>query len=257
MAGLGFGTIGLGALDTVAGGIGLLSSNTPNYQEYKPSKEILGAYNSAHGQAMNPTGYTPEETAAFNASMGRGENASYRRGIEMAGGNFGKAISTGIQANNIGARNSFVADDARMKEQNRRYYSGISDQLAKYMQELDNRNVSENNQAMAQEYGNQQKFFGGALNSGLSQIGSYFNQQGLFNFYDQLYGNKTGGAGAVAGGAAGATGGGAAGNGVFGADQYNNPSPLQIPNEQGFPEPAYTDPYGYPVRKRNPYVNAR
>ena len=67
------------------------------------------------------TGYSPEETANFNSSLIRGQNAAYRMSSDK-NPNLSGAITSGLNFSKLGALNQFAANDAQLRRQQQQDY---------------------------------------------------------------------------------------------------------------------------------------
>ncbi len=84
--------------------------------QYTMSPESRNYYDTVRQQAQG--GFSNAETAAFKQNLAQQQNAGYQQAIQQSGGNLGQALSTGLQAQNIGALNQFAGQDAQLHRQN-------------------------------------------------------------------------------------------------------------------------------------------
>lgn len=160
---LGIGSLVLGGIQTIGGLIGLLTQKKPPMYSMSPDQQaILG-----QARQMATQGFTGQETAAYQSQIARQGQTAYQRAIDMSGGGMAQALSGGIGAANLGAANQMALQDAALRRQNQQFYS----RMAGEQQRIQDMNVA----AAQREYQQAQQSFGGALQSGLTQLGSAGN----------------------------------------------------------------------------------
>lgn len=95
--------------------------------KYEVTPEVKRGQQRA--EALAKTGYSPEETAAFEQQIAGESELAYRRGTDIAGGELAPAIGAGIQAQKMTAIGKFAASGAQLKRQNIRYADIINQQI--------------------------------------------------------------------------------------------------------------------------------
>jgi hypothetical protein len=160
-----YGTLALGALQTLGGlGYALSEGNKP-LEQYKATPETLRTISDA--ETMATMGFTPEQKAAFRTNLGTQTETQFRNATELSGGNLSRALGATTQTGRLNALNRFAESDAQLKQSNIRY----RDSVTRKIQELADRNVQMNNQRRMMV----DQAFGRAGSSGLTNMASYFN----------------------------------------------------------------------------------
>lgn len=90
---------------------------------------------------MAQYGFSPEEKAAYQQQLSRSQNTGYQQSVARAPG-LSQQILSGINYTNIGAQGDFASRDAALHRQNIAY----SDKFSAYLQELNNRNIQQQQQ---------------------------------------------------------------------------------------------------------------
>lgn len=185
-----YGQLGLGALETIGGILGL--NKTPSYQSEPIDPQVKEMVNRA--QAMAKQGYSPQEITNFYNQQAQQNAAKYAHGTEAAGGNLAGAVNAGINAGNSAALNQFAANDAKLKQVHQQY----ADQTLKYLQSLEDKSWMNDNAHLTAL----NSAFGGALKSGLSQLSGGLAGMKLPSSSPSYGGGAGDGAGAGGGGGA-------------------------------------------------------
>ena len=132
------------------------------------------------GQArqMATQGFTGQEKAAYESQIARQGATASQRALDLSGGGMAQALSGSIGAANLGAANQMAINDAALRRQGQQFYA----RMAGEQQRIQDMNV----QAAQREYQQAQQSFGGALQSGLTQMGSVGNLLAENKYYKNL-----------------------------------------------------------------------
>lgn len=163
------GTLGLGALQTIGGYIGLATSKEPKGYELTPKlKSAIGEAETAARFGLGAPQLAlarQQGREAINTQMYNARNLSPNMASILGRMNVGTSLS---------AANQLAAQDFAAQEQKTRYRN----QMYAQEQEIADRNV-----ALAQQrYQQKQAAYGGAMQSGLTNLGSYFNLAAALNY---------------------------------------------------------------------------
>jgi hypothetical protein len=136
---------------------GLNTLHSQAFPEFKETPEQRASRMRAEGMAGS--GYTPQETAAFNQKLSRAQNTGYTRAMDVAPSQ-AQAVLAGANYANVGAQSDFASRDAQLHRQNIQYADKFSNQL----QQLSNMNIQQQiqNRRMAEQA------LGQAANQGVS-----------------------------------------------------------------------------------------
>jgi len=159
-------SMALGGLQIAGGLYGL--SKLGKRPTYQISDDITAAKDrSARFAEM---GYTPEQKAQFQQQMSRTTNTMEANAREMAGGSLGRAISGMKSYQQLGALNTFAANDAARMMENIRY----DDKMAMYIQNEKNRATADS----IRNYEMLASLYGGAVTKGFENMigGVNYNQ---------------------------------------------------------------------------------
>jgi len=151
---------GFGLLQTAISAAQLAKINKTPTPEFTQTPQMMSATSQA--EQMAKSGFTPQERAAYDASLSTAGNTAYRRGVDMGGGNMAVALNSALNAQNLGARNELAIADAGIRRQN----IASRNQLYGEGQELQDRNT----QYAMQNRSNAQQAWGGAMSSGLGNL---------------------------------------------------------------------------------------
>lgn len=162
----GFGSLGLGAIQSIAGLNGLDSLGPlPNYTV---SPELRNAYNMALGNANQ--GYSQAERNNFNQGVAQQQNTAQRQAIDTSGGQLSNAINGTLNASRLGAQNQFASQDNQIRRQNQQaYYNQAGDIQAQQNKATD---------AELEDYRNRQRAYASTLSGGAQNIGGFLNNLG-------------------------------------------------------------------------------
>ena len=158
----------LGAIQAYNGYQGLQNINRTPRATYSITPEQQNSYNRAEGMAGQ--GYTGQESANFHQGLAQSNNTAFRNAVDMSGGNLAGAIHRGINAQNVGALNTFASNDANLHRQNIRYADQQGQNISN-QRNLITQNAQQRRDMLENAYG-------GALSSGLNNLTSGFNLQG-------------------------------------------------------------------------------
>jgi len=167
---LAIGSAALGGLQTIVGAIGLARSKRP--EGYKETPEMARAIGEAERSAQYGLG--AQQIGLANQQAREGQNTQIFNARSMAGGNMSRAIFGANTYNRLMAGNQLAAQDFAAQQQK----VGIRNQLYGTRQRL----ADANTQLAQQNYARQQEAYGGAMRSGLTNLGSFFNLNQALNY---------------------------------------------------------------------------
>lgn len=159
-----WGSLALGLLNAYMGFKGLSEAKKTPTPKYTETPEMQQA--RLRAEAAAKTGYSSAEKAAFEQRLNRSQNTAFQRAVDRAPG-LAQTILSGITYSDTQAQNEFAARDSMIRRENIRY----ADSFARYLQELNNRNIQE--QIRQKELA--VRSYGAAAQSGLSQLASVAN----------------------------------------------------------------------------------
>jgi hypothetical protein len=176
----GAGTGILGAVQTI-GSMAMMNKlrRTPRAR-YEITPEMQGSFDRAEGMAR--TGFTGGETAAFRQNLAQTQSAGMA-GARQMGGGLGRAIFGQQSAMRLGALQNFAGQDAALMRQNMRYADSRGDVLSQQRNRQTAEDIAYRNM--------QEQNVGRSMQSGLTNMGSFLNQQQAFGL------NKFGGGGSI------------------------------------------------------------
>ena len=163
------GTLGLGAIQTIGGLIGLATTKEPKGYELTPKlKSAIGEAETAARFGLGAPQLAlarQQGREAINTQMYNARNLSPNMASILGRMNVGTSLS---------AANQLAAQDFAAQEQKRKYRDAM------YAQEQE---IADRNVALAQQrYQQKQAAYGGAMQSGLTNLGSYFNLAAALNY---------------------------------------------------------------------------
>jgi hypothetical protein len=167
---LALGTAGLALGQTIVGAIGLGRSKQP--EGYKETPEMAKAIGEAEQAAQYGLG--AQQLALAQQNQREAQNTQLFNARSMAGGNMSRAIFGANTYNRLMAGNQLAAQDFAAQQQK----VGIRNQLYGIRQRL----ADANTQLAQQNYARQQEAYGGAMRSGLTNLGSFFNLNQALNY---------------------------------------------------------------------------
>jgi hypothetical protein len=169
-------SMALGGLQIAGGLYGL--SRLGKRPTYQISDDITAAKDrSARFAEM---GYTPEQKAQFQQQMSRTTNTMEANAREMAGGSLGRAISGMKSYQQLGALNTFAANDAARMMENIRY----DDKMAMYIQNEKNRATADS----IRNYEMLASLYGGAVSKGFENMIGGVNYNEALKMYAKFKG---------------------------------------------------------------------
>jgi len=182
LSGAGTGAVGL--LQTIPSLINTIKLNRIERPEYETLQGVTDAAGRAEQRAQY--GFSPTQTAAFKGNLANTLQTDYRNARDMSGGGLAQAITSRNMGQRLGALNRFASDDATAQQRNIQY----SDSMQKYLQGEANRKTAQEIDYRLRDEGSTGK----TLASGLTNIGSYVNQNAaLGNFGGGGFGGMAGG----------------------------------------------------------------
>jgi hypothetical protein len=167
---LAIGSAALGGLQTIVGAIGLARSKRP--EGYKETPEMARAIGEAEQAAQYGLG--AQQLALAKQQSREAANTDIFNARSMAGSNLSRAIFGANTYSRLMAANQLAAQDFAAQQQK----VGIRNQLYGTRQRLADANV----QLAQQDYARQQEAYGGAMRSGLTNLGSFFNLNQALNY---------------------------------------------------------------------------
>lgn len=159
------GTAILGAIQSGVALANLVKLGKKSQANYGITPEQQRSYDQAQVNATR--GFNPAQRGAFMNNIISSQNAAYQKAVDVGGGQSSQAIGGILKANRLGAFNQFAAQDASLQLQNQRY----ADQMGQNI-------TQQRNLATGQDIQNrvrQEQAWGGALQSGLTNLGSAGN----------------------------------------------------------------------------------
>lgn len=155
----------LGAFQIAQGTMGMKQLEKEKYPEYSASPELSRA-KTRSGQMAN-MGFTPEQRAQFNFTLGQATNQDYRNAIDLAGGNLSGALNARRSGMRLGAINQFAQQDAQQRMSNIRYDDSMTDKVQRLR---DNNTQIALNRRMALE-----QAYGNAIKTGTENVVNSFD----------------------------------------------------------------------------------
>lgn len=160
---VGIGLAGIGALSTIGGAIGLMTSEKPKGYELTPRmSQAIRESETAAGFGLGQ-----QQIALAQQQQREAQNTQLLNARNLSGGSLSRALFGANTFSRLMAGNQLAAQDFAAMEGKRKYRDAMYGQE----QDIANRVVATNLQQYAQE----QTTSGGALQSGLYNLGSYFN----------------------------------------------------------------------------------
>jgi hypothetical protein len=155
----------LGAFQIAQGTMGMKQLEKQKFPEYTASPELSRA-KTRSGQMAN-MGFTPEQRAQFNFTLGQATNQDYRNAIDLAGGNLSGALNARRSGMRLGAINQFAQQDAQQRMSNIRYDDSMTDKVQRLR---DNNTQIALNRRMALE-----QAYGNAIKTGTENVVNSFD----------------------------------------------------------------------------------
>jgi hypothetical protein len=145
--------------------------NTP-IEQYAAAPELRSFYGTALNDAQNPMGYSAAQRSKYFGDINNRINTVQSNAIRQSGGNLSRYLSNALNAGTVGDINSFYAQDAGLRMNNRnnalnRQYGAIGQ-----FQNINNMNVAAKNrrqeliaQALGGSIAQQNQNIAGAYNN--------------------------------------------------------------------------------------------
>jgi hypothetical protein len=167
---LAMGTAALGAIQTIGGLVGLARTKQPEGFKLTPKmQQAIGESETAARYGLGP-----QQIALALQNQREAQNTQLYNARSMAGGNLSRAIFGANTYSRLMAGNQLAAQDFAAQQQK----IGLRNQLYGQEQGIANQNV----QLAQQDYMRKQQAYGGAMSSGLTNLGSFFNLQNALRY---------------------------------------------------------------------------
>jgi len=167
---LAMGTAALGTIQSIGGLIGLASAKEP--EGFKLTPKMQQAIGESETAAR--FGLGPQQIALAQQNQREAQNTQLYNARSMAGSNLSRAILGTNTYSRLMAGNQLAAQDFAAQQQK----IGLRNQLYGQEQAIANQNV----QLAQQDYMRKQQAYGGAMSSGLTNLGSFFNLQNALRY---------------------------------------------------------------------------
>ena len=167
---LAMGTAALGAIQTIGGLVGLARTKQPEGFKLTPKmQQAIGESESAARYGLGA-----QQIALAQQNQREAQNTQLYNARSLSGGNLSRAIFGANTYSRLMAGNQLAAQDFAAQQQKLRY----RDQMYGQEQAIANQNV----QLAQQDYMRKQQAYGGAMSSGLTNLGSFFNLQNALRY---------------------------------------------------------------------------
>lgn len=167
---LAMGTAALGLAQTLGGYFGL--KNTKQPEGFKLTPKMQQAIGESEMAAQYGLG--AQQIALAKQNQREAQNTQLFNARSLSGGNLSRAIFGANTYNRLMAGNQLAAQDFAAQQQK----IGLRNQLYGQEQAIANQNV----QLAQQDYARKQQAYGGAMSSGLTNLGSFFNLQSALRY---------------------------------------------------------------------------
>jgi hypothetical protein len=157
------GTLAVGALSTIGGLVGL--ANTKKPKPYSLDPKIQAAIGESESAARY--GLSDTQLAAARQSQSQNVNSAMYNARNTSAGSGSRAVFGALQGMNMNAGNQLAMSDFNAQQGKIRY----RDQMYGQIQTIRDRNTAQD----IDTYNRKQQAYGGALQSGLTNMSSYFN----------------------------------------------------------------------------------
>jgi len=164
------GTAALGAIQTIGGLVGLARTKQPEGFKLTPRMERAIGESETAAQF----GLAPQQLALARQQQREAQNTQLFNARSMAGGNLSRAIFGANTYGRLMAGNQLAAQDFAAQQQK----VNLRNQMYGQEQAIANQNV----QLAQQDYMRKQQAYGGAMSSGLTNLGSFFNLQNALRY---------------------------------------------------------------------------
>jgi hypothetical protein len=167
---LAMGTAALGTIQSIGGLIGLARTKQPEGFKLTPNmQQAIG-----ESETAARFGLGPQQIALAQQNQREAQNTQLYNARSMAGGNLSRSIFGANTFNRLMAGNQLASQDFAAQQQK----IGLRNQLYGQEQAIANQNV----QLAQQDYMRKQQAYGGAMSSGLTNLGSFFNLQNALRY---------------------------------------------------------------------------
>jgi hypothetical protein len=164
------GTAALGAIQTIGGLVGLARTKQPEGFKLTPRmQQAIGESETAARYGLGA-----QQIALAQQNQREAQNTQLYNARSLSGGNLSRAIFGANTFNRLMAGNQLAAQDFAAQQQK----VGLRNQLYGQEQAIANQNV----QLAQQDYMRKQQAYGGAMSSGLTNLGSFFNLQNALRY---------------------------------------------------------------------------
>ncbi len=160
---LGIGSAVLGGVQTIGGLIGLASLKDP--EDYSLTADNQMAIGEAKNNAR--FGFSGAQKAAYDQSVRQAANTDIYNARNMAGSSLSRAVFGVRRGQTLGALNDLALKDADFQQRK----IGYRDSMIQRGQEVQDRNTANR----WNQYNQKMAAYGGALQSGLTNLGGFFN----------------------------------------------------------------------------------
>lgn len=164
------GSAALGLAQTLGGIIGLATTKQP--EGFKLTPKMQKAIGESEMAAQYGLG--PQQLALAKQNQREAQNTQLFNARSLSGGNLSRAIFGANTYSRLMAGNQLAAQDFAAQQQK----VNLRNQMYGQEQAIANQNV----QLAQQDYMNKQKAYGGAMSSGLTNLGSFFNLQNALRY---------------------------------------------------------------------------
>lgn len=164
------GTAALGAIQTIGGLVGLARTKQPEGFKLTPKmQQAIGESESAARYGLGR-----QQLALAQQNQREAQNTQLFNARSLSGGNLSRAIFGANTFNRLMAGNQLAAQDFAAQQQK----VNLRNQMYGQEQAIANQNV----QLAQQDYARKQQAYGGAMSSGLTNLGSFFNLQNALRY---------------------------------------------------------------------------
>lgn len=164
------GTAALGTIQTIGGLIGLATTKQPEGFKLTPKmQQAIGESETAARYGLGA-----QQIGLAQQNQREAQNTQFFNARSLSGGNLSRSIFGANTYSRLMAGNQLAAQDFAAQQQKLRY----RDQMFGQEQAIANQNV----QLAQQDYMRKQQAYGGAMSSGLTNLGSFFNLQNALRY---------------------------------------------------------------------------
>jgi hypothetical protein len=156
------GSLALGALETIIAARKLKKLDKQKPLGYQVTPEEQEVYQRSKDMASY--GFSQQEKDAYMNQMRQQSNVAFQRAKTLAGGSLGSALSAATSRQDM---TNFAQADARLRQQKEGQFQSAAMDVSRKRDLMMQQELS--------DYARKQQAWGGALQSGLSQLGSVAN----------------------------------------------------------------------------------